>query len=490
MKNSNHKIYYLGPKGSYTEQAAKQFFGNSKGMVEVPSIYQILEKIATEQRVASATSPRLPAHRSIEEHSYGVAPVENSSEGALKIVLDTVIEKKLKIIGEVYLPISHCLLSKEWGRFGDVAETTQMVLKNIKTIDSHPQGLAQSSDWLRKNMPHAKTKETESTSSAAQRVSREKNAGAISSEYCAKSYKLNILARQLEENPNNYTRFWVLGSEIIKRKTNDKITVFICLNDRVAALRDLLNIFAKYNINLSKIESLALKGQAWRYGFLIDFFGNAQEHKVKSALKEIENDVASLQILGEYQNRQHPDKTVEYFVNYLQDLFKQNKKFAEIKNTQSKQISLPRRSPLRETPAEQRATKSADILEKLLETRLLLIPSVALYKYLNKIPKDKIYQPKREKEIIKKRLTQIKKKDIKCAGLLIRLVEQNLMLSKDIQKTIYQMLAEKIISPSQIKNIELNKLRDLLDQIDENFDEALANLCSGEQKKRLGELLG
>ncbi|MFH1187709.1 MAG: prephenate dehydratase domain-containing protein [bacterium] len=483
MKKLNHKIYYLGPKGSYTEQAAKQFFApqspsarlrRSGGeMVEVFSIYQILEKIAqespngrllrsgTEQRVGSATSPNLPVAERLrqsgeDKNSFGVAPVENSSEGALKIVLDTVIEKKLKIIGEVYLPISHCLLSKEKD------------LKNIKTIYSHPQGLAQSGDWIRENMPWAKTKETESTSSAAQIVSKEKQSAAIASEYCAKSYKLNILAKQLEENPNNYTRFWVLGSEIIKRKTNDKITVFICLNDRVAALRDLLNIFAKYNINLSKIESLALKGQAWRYGFLIDFFGNVQEQNIKSALKEIERDVAVLQILGQYQNQQHPDKTIEYFVNYLQSLFKQNKKFAEIKNAKIKNL---------------------DLLDKLLQTRLLLIPSVALYKYLNKIPKDKIYQPAREKEIIKKRLEQIKKKNIGSAELLIKLAGQNLHLSKEIQKTIYEMFAEKMIDLNQIKNIKLNKLRDLLDQIDENFDEALASLPKERQRKRLGELL-
>lgn len=438
MKKSSWKIYYLGPKGSYTEQAAKKFFGNQSGMVEIFNIYKILEKIK------------------INTNSYGVTPVENSSEGALKIVLDTVIEKKLKIIGEVYLPISHCLLSRETD------------LKNIKIIYSHPQGLAQTFDWIRKNMPRVKTKETESTSSAAQKVLKKKQSAAIASEYCAKNYGLNILARQLEENPNNYTRFWILGNKIVKRKTNNKISVFICLNDRVAALRDLLNIFAKHNINLSKIESLVLKGQAWRYGFLIDFFGNVQEQKVQLALQKIERDVASLQIFGQYQNHQHPDKTVEYFVDYLQNLFKQNRKFVERKNIK---------------------TKSADILDKLLKTRLLLIPSVALYKYLNKISKNKIYQPKREKEVIKKRLLQIKKKNIGPSDLLIKLVEKNFWLSKEIQKTIYEMLVEKTIYASQIKNIKLNKLRDLLDQIDENFDEVLASLPKEKQKKRLEELL-
>jgi chorismate mutase/prephenate dehydratase len=438
MKKNNRKIYYLGPKGSYTEQAAKQFFKKQSGLVEVFNIYQILDKIT------------------LEKGAYGVAPVENSSEGSLKIVLDTVIEKNLKIIGEVYLPISHSLLSIKKG------------LKKIKTVYSHPQAFAQCGDWLRNNIPDAKIKETESTSNAAKIVSNEKESAAIASEYCAKKYGLNILARQLEENPNNYTRFWVLGNKLINKKINDKISVFICLNDRVAALRDLLNIFAKYNINLSKIESLPLKGQAWRYGFLVDFFGNVADQKIKLAVKEIECDVAWMQILGQYKNRQDPNKTVEYFVNYLQNLFKQNKKFVERKNIK---------------------VKSADLLDRLLETRLLLIPSVALYKYLNKIPKNKIYQPKREKEIIKKRLIQIKKKNIAQSDLLIKLIKQSFSLSKDVQKTIYQMLLEKVIDSGKIKNIELNKLRDLLDQIDENFDEALASLPQDKQEKRLKELL-
>lgn len=438
MKKINHKIYYLGPKGSYTEQAAKEFFKKKSGMVEVFNIYQILDQIA------------------LEKGAYGVAPVENSSEGSLKIVLDTVIEKKLKIIGEVYLPISHCLLSKEKN------------LKKITKIYSHPQALAQSGKWIRNNIPQAKIKETESTSIAAKIVSKEKNSAAIASEYCAKGYKLNILAKQLEENPNNHTRFWILGNKIVQRKTDDKISVFICLNDRVAALRDLLNIFAEYDLNLSKIQSLTLKGQAWRYGFLIDFFGNLKEKKTKSALEKIKSDVAWMQILGSYQNQQHPNKTIQYFTGYLQNLFKQNQRFIKQKNI---------------TP------NSKDILFELIRTRLLLIPSVALYKYLNKIPKNKIYQPKREREIIKKRLIQIKKKNISHPELLIKLVKQNFVASRELQKNIYCSLQKKKINLNEIKNIKLNKLRDLLDQIDENFDETLANLPKEKQKNQLKKLL-
>jgi chorismate mutase/prephenate dehydratase len=450
MSTSKQKIYYLGPKGSYTQQAAREFFGKKK-LVEGLDMCQILDNIAQ------------------QKNAYGVVPVENSMEGSLNLVLDTVVEKKLKIIGEIFSPISHCLVGRERN------------IKKIKTIYSHPQALAQCGDWLRQNLPLAELKEASSTSAAAKIALNQKNSAAIVSKYCAKVYRLNILAEQLEEDPNNYTRFWVLTNKIVRNNNNNnnKISVFIILNDQVGALRDLLDIFAKHNINLTKIESRMLKGRAWHYGFFIDFFGNLQDNKVKRLIKSIEREVARLEVLGNYQNQQNPNETTDYLINYLQKLFKQNQKF----------VAPLIKPALSLSKGVGGGVGTNNLLIKLLQTRLLLIPSVALYKYIHKIPLNKIYQPKREQEIIKKRLVQIKKKNISASKLLLKLANKNLLISKELQKDIYKNLAGKKIKPEQIKNIELSKLRDFLDQIDENFDEVLANLPTKEQERVLNSLI-
>lgn len=438
--NLKNKVYFLGPSGSFCSNAARLFFSNDKKIKfnELSDISQILEQVTK------------------EKNSFAVVPIENSAEGSLNIVLDNVVAKNLKIIGEIYLPVSHCLLSGE------------KTLAKIKKIYSHSKALEQVADWLKNNLPQAIINETKSTSAAASLVKQEPFSGAIANQSCAKLYKLNILAKQLEENPSNYTRFWVLSNKIKTDKTKNKISLFIILNDRVAALRDLLSIFAQAKINLTKIESRALSGQAWQYGFFIDFLNNQTEHGLKTVLQKIKNEVAYLQILGYYQNQQPQKQHVEYFINYLQNLFQDNKPFVK---------------ELFKKP------KSNDLLITLLNLRLLLIPSVALYKYQNKISLSQIYQPKREKEIIKKRFLQAKKKKILPVELLMKLVKNNLALSRQLQKNIYQDLAQNKINSSQLNKISLTKLRQFLDQIDDQFDEALSELTPKEQKEKLANLL-
>ncbi len=264
------KIAYLGPEATFTHLAGIKRFGLSAQFQPQSSIQKVFQEVA------------------LKRADFGVVPIENSTEGVVSYTLDLFVEFPLKICGEVKLSITHNLLSHA------------VNLSEIKKVYSHPHALAQCRAWLDKNLPGVQTIDVASTAKAAEIASVEKDAAAIASEYAATRYGLAVLAKHLEDHPNNYTRFAVIGHQACGRTKHDKTSIMFSAKDEVGVLHRLLAPLAKSKINLTKIESRPLKGRAWEYIFFVDLEGHQEESKVKKALEAMSRSCAFLKILGSY----------------------------------------------------------------------------------------------------------------------------------------------------------------------------------------------
>lgn len=262
------KIAYLGPEATFTHQAAQEKFGTSAKFIPKKSISEVFDEVESGRA------------------NYGVVPVENSSEGIVTHTLDMFVDSELKICAEIILKISQHLLSNTH-------------FEDIKRVYYHVQSFAQARAWLQNNLPNAEYIEVSSTAEAARRAAEE-NCAAIASELAANIYNLNIVIRGIEEIKENYTRFLVIGREISAPTNNDKTSILFSIKDRVGALHDMLIPFAKYGINLTKIESRPSRRQAWEYIFFLDLQGHVKDENVKKALSELEGQCLFLKLLGSY----------------------------------------------------------------------------------------------------------------------------------------------------------------------------------------------
>jgi prephenate dehydratase len=262
-------IGLLGPEGTYSEKAAIKL-DTSAQLKYFNDLEEVIESVIT------------------GEVDYGILPIENSLEGSIGITMDALLEYNINIIGEVIVPIRHCLLSK--GRMED-----------ITVVLSHPQALAQCHKFIRANFKDIKVQTTGSTSHAAQAASGSTEMAAIASRESAETYGLNILADDIQDYRENYTRFVVLGKHIPDRTGNDKTSIIIhLLRDRPGALHDLLGEFVKYDINLTKIESRPSKMGLGDYLFYIDMEGHQRDENIKNGLEGINKLVDQVKIIGSY----------------------------------------------------------------------------------------------------------------------------------------------------------------------------------------------
>ncbi len=268
------QIAYLGPSHTFTHQAAQKKFGSS---VEYFPCSNISDVFAEVERGRS---------------DYGVVPVENSTEGAVNYTLDMFVESNLKICAELYLGISHQLLSN--------ADS----LKTINQIYSKPEALAQCRLWLESNLPSVKLLSTSSTSEAARYVAQhpqfKNEIACVASILAAKEYHLKVIAPSIEDNSNNTTRFIVISRSESKPTQKDKTSIVFAIKDRVGALHDILASFKQGRINLTKIESRPSKKKAWNYYFFVDFEGHHDEPHIGRSLKALQKSCTFLKILGSY----------------------------------------------------------------------------------------------------------------------------------------------------------------------------------------------
>jgi len=263
-------IACLGPEATFCHIAAIQQFGQAATYIQTRSIPDIFDEV---ERCRA---------------DYGVVPIENSTEGVVNLTLDMFIESPLQICAEVLLEISQCLLSHA------------ATLEDITVVYSHPQALAQCYNWLTKNLPHAEIKETFSTAMAAKMAQGKPHIAAVASEFAATTYGVPICRKRIEDNPHNYTRFWVIGSASPGKTGCDKTSLMLSIKDGVGALFNILSPFANNNINLTKIESRPFRKKPWEYIFFIDLEGHQEEAHVKRAIDQVTTMAQFIKVLGSY----------------------------------------------------------------------------------------------------------------------------------------------------------------------------------------------
>lgn len=264
-------IAFLGPEGTYTHSAVLKHFGHDALVRPLPTIDEVFREVEAGS-----------AH-------YGLVPVENSSEGVVNHTLDCFKASKLNVIGEVELRIHHQLL---------VSSNTRK--DSIKQIYAHQQTLAQCRKWLDAHFPGVERVALSSNAEAARRIRNEWHSAAIASDVAATLYDLEIYHGNIEDNPENTTRFLVIGREKVPASGNDKTSLLISAHDRAGALLDILAPFAKHEISLTSIETRPALPEKWAYVFFIDLEGHIDQDNVKAAIEEIRPLVKEVRVLGSY----------------------------------------------------------------------------------------------------------------------------------------------------------------------------------------------
>lgn len=264
-------IAYLGPEATFTHQAAIQRFGSSLLYAAQKTIADVFNEVAKGRA------------------DYGVVPVENSTEGVVTHTLDMFVDSDLKIVSQIVLPISHCLVSKS-GR------------AHIKKLYVHPQSLAQCRTWVHKNLGSAEIVETSSNARSAELAAKEKHSAAIAGLLAAEKYQVPVLEHDLQDNAHNVTRFLVLGRQCSPATGHDRTSVMFSIAHEVGALHKALAPFRRYRINMTKIESRPSKRKAWEYFFFVDCDGHSSEGKVAKAIAQLTSQCSFVKVLGSYPN--------------------------------------------------------------------------------------------------------------------------------------------------------------------------------------------
>ncbi|CAN2042242.1 Chorismate mutase / Prephenate dehydratase [Candidatus Magnetomoraceae bacterium gMMP-15] len=263
-------VAYLGPEATFSHQAAICLFGHStsfRAAETIEDVFSLVEKGVCQQ---------------------GLVPIENSYEGSITMTMDLFYKYDLKIDSEVFLRIRHHLLSKENNA------------DKIKTVYSHPMAIAQCHSWLKSNLFGVTIKKVESTSLAAKMAAEENGTGAIGSRLAARTYGLNMLNKNIEDHPDNVTRFLAIGKTYAEATGKDKTSLLFFLGHKPGSLFNVLEPLTKRNINMSRIESRPMKISNWEYLFFVDIEGHQDEDNVNKSIKEMEEKCAFMKILGSY----------------------------------------------------------------------------------------------------------------------------------------------------------------------------------------------
>jgi len=263
-------IAFLGPAGTFTEAAVFKHFGRSVASSPLDTIDAVFRE------VAAGTS------------DYGVVPVENSTEGVVNHTLDVFIHSPLAICGEVETRIHHCLLGSEDG------------IDRVTRLYSHQQSLAQCRRWLDEKLPGVERIGVNSNAEAARRCADEPGAAAVAGEVAARTYGLEIIARNIEDEPNNTTRFLVIGAQSVPPSGMDKTSLILSAKNNPGALFELLRPFAERGLSMTRIESRPARSGVWEYVFFVDVEGHAEDPEVAQALDELARDAAYVKVLGSY----------------------------------------------------------------------------------------------------------------------------------------------------------------------------------------------
>ncbi len=264
-------VAFQGEPGAYTEEAAFRFFGKSTESRSYESLDEVFEAVEA------------------GDVPFAVVPVENSLEGSITRAYDLLLDSPLMVCGEIELRISHCLIAG-----------AGVGLDAIKKVYSHPQALAQCRSFL-SHLDCELIPESD-TAGSVKMIKEQglRDSAAVASARAAEIYGMKIIAREIEDNPHNFTRFFILSKEDSPPTGNDKTSIVFSLKHKPGALYDCLKEFASSNINLSKLESRPTRYQPWEYNFYMDFAGHREEKDVSGALKALEEHAVFVKILGSY----------------------------------------------------------------------------------------------------------------------------------------------------------------------------------------------
>jgi len=271
------KVVFLGPEGTFSHFAAMATLGRAGEFEPKPSIDDVFAAVAT------------------READLGLVPLENSLQGTVGQSLDLFMRHDVFVQAEVYCKISHSLLSK----------ATE--LARIRTVYSHPQPLAQCAGWLRANLPGVKIIPTESTAAAALRILKTPTAAAIGHSRLGEMHGLNVLANHIEDLPDNWTRFLIIGPSDTKQENRDKTSILFNLPDKPGSLHAVLEKLAGRDINMTKLESRPFRGEKWKYVFFADLQCDLSRAEYARLLDELRECTHSLRILGCYPAGPHID---------------------------------------------------------------------------------------------------------------------------------------------------------------------------------------
>jgi len=265
-------VAFQGERGAFSEQAALEFFGRKITLLPAPTFEDVLKLVGR------------------NEADSGILPIENSLQGSVLENYDLLQHHRLSIIGEVKLRIVHCLLANDG-----------VELDTLRRVYSHPQALAQCRSFL-KRLRNVEAIPAYDTAGAA-KIVREKNltdAAAIASAQAARDYGLKILARGIEDNRANFTRFLVLAKQPVSPGTHAKTSVVFTLKSVPGALFEALGVFAVRKIDLHKIESRPIVGKPWQYLFYLDFDGSLNDRRCSEAIRNLKRFATSVKVLGSY----------------------------------------------------------------------------------------------------------------------------------------------------------------------------------------------
>ncbi len=265
-------VVFLGPEGTYTQEAARKHFGQAANMIPVTNIDDVFHEVESER-----------AH-------YGVVAVENSTEGSVTLTLDMFLDSPLKICGEVELRVRHCLLSGH------------EVLSDIKTVYGHQQALSQCKNWLNVHLHDVEQIAVRSNAEAARIAVETVGAAAIAGERAAEVYQHNILARSIEDNSNNTTRFLILSSAFPPASGVDKTSLLVTTGNQSGTLHQVLTPFVNHKVSMTRIESRPSRRGTWDYVFFIDIEGHIEDANVAAAVQALEKTSVMVKLLGSYPN--------------------------------------------------------------------------------------------------------------------------------------------------------------------------------------------
>ena len=260
---------YLGPAGTFAHSAALRHVGAGAELVPTATVSGVFADVASGRS------------------SCGIVPIENSTEGGISDTLQMFIDTDVKVCAEIILPIHHHLMAS-------------CELTDVRRVCSKAIALGQCRRWLSEHLPKAELLDVASTSAAAGLAKDETGTAAIAQEVAAEIYDLKILARSIEDNPRNFTRFFVLGQNFGPPTGHDKTSIMCSIKDQPGALWRLLTPFTELSLNMTKIESFPSQNRAWAYWFFIDVEGHCDDEGVKAAVERAREECTEMKILGSF----------------------------------------------------------------------------------------------------------------------------------------------------------------------------------------------